>query len=189
MSPSSYFAASRAAARLDTDALDLMDLLKHLHRIVGFNSHHSGVSGQFRAVQVYISTNNDRRSASFIPPSCDIMYTCLEHLEQFYERQINTGSARLVDIIRFGYQLCAIHPFRDANARVVHLLYEILLRKNGFIGIGPLFMRYVMWKYHFPHAILFRQVVRDSEWGEYIKFFAAILRESAISTRNWYAIS
>lgn len=185
MSPSSYLAASRAAALLDMDALGLLDLLKHLHRIVGFHTNHVGLSGQFRRVQVHISTS-DRRSASFIPPSCDVMYTCLEDLERFYVKRINTGSARLVDIIRLGYQFLAIHPFRDANARVAHLLFEIVLRRNDFIGPGPLFLRHIMWHYHFPHAILFKRVVRDSEWAAYIGFVAALLSKAASSTANWY---
>jgi hypothetical protein len=186
MSPAAYVAASRAAAVIDVEMIGLRRLLQGLHMIVCSVSGLYGAWGQYRRSQNYISHNSDIKDASFIPPSPDLLGECMAEIEDYYDRLTAERPPDIADIICVGYQFAMVHPFRDANGRVLHLLIEILLRRHGLIGPGPLLLRPVIRKYRYPYAIRYRRVATESEWKLFLGFYAALLREAAMITRRLY---
>jgi Fic/DOC family len=82
---------------------------------------------------------------------------------------------RLAACAMIHYQLIAIHPFSDANGRVVRVITPLLLRHYGLIGDGMLFVSEVLLEHRWDYYSRVVSTERHDETRAWILFFVEMM--------------
>ena len=118
--------------RIDEGFPISLRLIKEMHRILltGVRGHER-TPGDFRLTQNWISSpDNQHRTARFVPPAVDNMWTSLDD----WEKYLHDDEPELPLLIRCAllhYQFETIHPFLDGNGRIGRLFIILYLGDRG----------------------------------------------------------
>lgn len=127
-------------------------LIREMHAILltGVRGHER-TPGEFRQTQNWISSpDNQPRTARFVPPTVDNMWTALDE----WEKHLHDDEPKLPLLIRCAllhYQFETIHPFLDGNGRIGRLFVILYL-----VSLGRL-----------PTPLLYLSSYFDEHKGEY----------------------
>ncbi len=139
--------------------------------------------GEFRTGQTWIGTEEGGpQAAAFVPPPPGEMRQSLDALVEFIHQ-----TRPLPDLIRLAmihYQFIVIHPFYDANGRLVRLLTPWLLRSwrllpGPWLATSPYFRRNKV-----DYFSIVEAVRRDNAWTEWFIFFLNGVQEQAASAMD-----
>jgi Fic family protein len=138
--------------------------------------------GQFRKSQNWIGPGGcTLQNATYIPPSPDLMLSCLGELEKFIH---NTEVPPLAQAGMLHYQFEAIHPFLDGNGRVGRLLVTLFLIERKVLATPLLYLSafFEATRNEYYHRLL--SVSQNSEWNLWLEYFlngVARMSEDALS--------
>ena len=140
--------------------------------------------GEFRTVQNWIGRGSDGiGNARFVPPPVSEMQEALNSFEVF----VSGSDARaasypvLVQLAMTHYQFEAIHPFRDGNGRIGRLLIPLVLCAREKLRDPILYLSDFFEEHKTEYVDRMLAVSQRGEWVEWIRFFLAAVRDSAVS--------
>lgn len=144
------------------------DTIKKLHRLF-YQKVDADQSGQYRAIQVYIS------GTDYIPPSPDEVPGLMKHLAD----QINSSQSTLhpIELAAMAHKrLVDIHPFVDGNGRTARLLMNLILVNAGYgvVSIPPI------WRNDYINALSTSRRLNNMEP------FSKLIAECVIETERDY---
>lgn len=149
-------------------------------------------SGRIRGTQVVIGRRSGARpdmlpihAARFIPPPPgDHLITGLQDLVGWMRRDHTTTIDPVVAAAMSHYQLETLHPFRDGNGRLGRLLIILHLHAAGVLTEPTLTVSPWFEARRSEYYDRLLAVSTDGAWDDYVRFFAAGLRDSAEVTRS-----
>lgn len=167
-------------------------LLEDLQGILMRGTPLAGESGRIRDGQVVIGRRADAsldmlaiHAARFVPaPPGDHLATGLHDLVDWIRADHSAAIDPVVAAAMSHYQFETLHPFRDGNGRLGRLLIVLHLQSTGVLSeptvtVSPWFEAR---RSEYYDRLL--GVSTHGDWDNYIRFFAAGLREAADVTRN-----
>ncbi|MFZ5786271.1 MAG: Fic family protein [Acidobacteriota bacterium] len=133
--------------------------------------------GEFRRSQNWIGGTRPG-NAVFVPPPPDRVPVLMADLERFLHGKPVEAPALLKAALAH-VQFETIHPFLDGNGRVGRLLIALLLVHDGVLREPLLYLSLYFTQRRREYYALLNRVRERGAWEEWLRFFAAGIRETA----------
>lgn len=147
-------------------------LIREMHAILltGVRGHER-TPGEFRQTQNWISSpDNQPRTARFVPPTVDNMWTALDD----WEKHLHDDEPKLPLLIRCAllhYQFETIHPFLDGNGRIGRLFVILYLVSLGRLPTPLLYLSSYFDEHKGDYYDRLQFVRERGEIHEWLEFF------------------
>ncbi|PCH79985.1 MAG: cell filamentation protein Fic [Hyphomicrobiales bacterium] len=169
-------------------SLDLLKSLPLSHRVIrqahatllGGLSRERGARkrpGEYKIFQNWIGGRTIDQ-ARFVPPPPAEALVCMDQLEAYINRNVEEGSANLIDIALVHYQLETIHPFADGNGRVGRMLITLMAVNSGLLDLPALYISPVLEKQKDIYIDLMYQASTEGKFEEWLIFFFKVVQQS-----------
>jgi Fic family protein len=149
-------------------------------------------SGAVRNTQVVIGRRADAdehlapvHAARFIPPPPgDHLSTGLQDLVRWLQTDHSQTIDPIVAAAMSHYQFETLHPFHDGNGRLGRLMIVLHLLQMGVLGEPTLTVSPWFEARRSDYYTRLLAVSTDGNWDDFVRFFAAGLREAADNTHR-----
>jgi len=177
---------SNYVAALDEGLLRMRDgfplslrLIKDIHRILLEKGRGSKKQpGEFRTSQNWIGGSRPG-NAVFVPPPPERILECIGAFEKFLHNEPEKTEI-LIKAALAHVQFETIHPFLDGNGRLGRLLITLLFCNESILREPLLYLSLYFKAHRTEYYDLLQKVRLEGEWEEWIHFFAAAVKETAM---------
>lgn len=147
-------------------------LIKEMHKILLNKIRgQDKTPGEFRTSQNWVGGKNSTiKTASYIPPTIDVMNECISDLEKYMNREKNEYDI-LIQVALIHYQFETIHPFLDGNGRIGRILIILFLIEKKIIKLPIVYISYFLKKEQQDYYMYLNGVREKGKYEEWINFF------------------
>ncbi len=139
--------------------------------------------GEYKADQNFIgSITRKIEDARFIPPPPIETEKCMDDLERYLNRQIDSSAERLIDMALVHYQIETIHPFGDGNGRLGRMLVTLMGVTHGLLEHPVLYISPSIEHDKDRYIDLMYNVSSKGEWTAWLSFFFEKITQSCQDT-------
>jgi len=155
-----------------------LNLIRDIHSILlkGVRGQ-SKTRGEFRKIQNWIgSPGSTIETASYIPPSPEIMMKSLSNWEKYchYEEK-----DRLVQLAIIHAQFEIIHPFLDGNGRIGRIIIPLFLYDKKLLKYPSLYVSEFFEENRKQYYAKLRAVSAKIAWNDWINYFLQAITNQA----------
>lgn len=172
-----------ATQKLDTHPISL-NFIKELHSIL-LNSARgrSRNPGEFRRIQNFIGPPGAKMTeATFIPPSPDLLMSCLDNWEKYVHFDEKDDLVQLA-IVKAQFEI--IHPFLDGNGRIGRLLIPLFLYAKKRLSSPMFYLSSYFENNREAYYQKLQAVSEKKDWDGWISFFLqAIIEQAKINIKK-----
>ena len=155
-------------------------VLKAMHQQLLSTGRGSNKSiGEFKIQQNFLA-DRIKKKVLFIPISPEKLEEGLDTLMNYLEKSENEIPV-LIKVAIMHLEFEALHPFEDGNGRIGRMLITLLLWKEGILSQPHFYISGFFEKNKDEYIDLMREVSRDNQWENWVKFFLKAVEEQAIS--------
>jgi Fic family protein len=128
--------------------------------------------GEYKSDQNFIgSVTRKIEDARFIPPPPAETEKCMDDLERYLNRDIDSAAERLIDMALVHYQIETIHPFSDGNGRLGRMLVTLMGVTHGLLEHPVLYISPSIEHDKDRYIDLMYNVSSKGEWTAWLNFF------------------
>lgn len=109
--------------------------IERLHRVLFTDTEHQFDAGRLRSEQVWIGSGQRTPAAAhFVPPPHTEVTTLMHDLAEYIsDRTVWVPAAVKAAVVHAQFE--TIHPFTDGNGRIGRALTNLVLRRDGHLGV------------------------------------------------------
>jgi Fic family protein len=183
---SNYISALNLALMMEKDFALTHRVIKaaHARLLEGLSSERGSKKrpGEYKTDQNFIgSLTRKIEDARFIPPPPAETEQCMNDLEKYLNRSIETSAERLIDMALVHYQIETIHPFGDGNGRLGRMLITLMGVTHGLLDHPVLYISPSIEHEKDRYIDLMYNVSSKGEWTAWLNFF---FEKITISCKN-----
>lgn len=164
----------REALQYATNELDnrpiCLNLIRDIHSILlnGVRGQNKA-RGEFRRIQNWIGPPGSTiETASFVPPSPEILLTSLSNWEKYcHFEEID----KLVQLAIIHAQFEIIHPFLDGNGRLGRMLIPLFLYENNLLKYPSLYVSEFFEQNRQKYYSMLKEISEKKSWNDWIQYF------------------
>jgi len=133
--------------------------------------------GEFRRIQNWIGPPGSTiETASFVPPSPEILLTSLSNWEKYcHFEEID----KLVQLAIIHGQFEIIHPFLDGNGRLGRMLIPLFLYENKLLKYPSLYVSEFFEQNRPKYYSMLKDVSEKKSWNAWIQYFLEAIIDQA----------
>ncbi len=155
-----------------------LNLVKDIHSILlkGVRGEKKA-RGEFRKIQNWIGPPGSTiDTASFVPPSPEILLSCLDNWEKYcHYEEIDT----LVQLAVIHAQFEIIHPFLDGNGRLGRILVPLFLYEKELLKYPALYVSEFFERNRKDYYQKLRNITENGDWNNWVDYFLLAVRKQA----------
>jgi len=161
-----------------------LNLIKDIHSLLlkGVRGQNKA-RGEFRKIQNWIGPPNSTiKTASYIPPSPNIMMKSLSNWEKYcHYEEID----RLVQLAVIHAQFEIIHPFLDGNGRIGRIMIPLFLYEKKLLKYPSLYVSEFFEENRKEYYSNLKSVSHGNDWNNWIKYFLkAIISQTELNSNR-----